>query len=765
VGKGVEAVAEADDVTGRPSSPAKVSLQLLGTFEFSIDGIAVPISSRRGRALLAYLALRDAFSESRERLATLLWGDRQDRHARQSLRQCLLSLHKELATRSADVLRIEMNTVALDGARIVVDALRFPALARSDAPSNLNEAINLYRGDFLDGLRIESEPFQEWLGGERARLRSLAQLALQKAAFSSATEDGGIPAIAAAERLVGLDPLNEGAQRQLLTLLWRYGGRDVALTRAEEFLRLLHDELGTEPDAATCSLIEAIRRDSAITEKPIPASAIPERGVAAVAPNRPSVLASVALRPWRRGFFVAVGVAAAAALVLTGYRFRPLWLAPAERTAPAASASLPKESWKPPGILADIGADPANLSGSGISAVIVLPFDAVPNGDGGGANRRLVDRITDDLTADLSRLPQIRVIARQTSRLYSGQPVDVGALGTELGVRYVVEGRVQLQDPTLRIDASLIAAASRLEIWSQRFERDYEDRFAAQDELTNALARALHLGVIAFEDRRRPPGTHDDKVDDLLAHGWAAMAHLVNLGTVSGADGYFEKALGRDPENVSALIGLGGYHASVVAMFLVPDPDEHLERAETLLQKAIARSPSSAMAYYYLGLVHKARGQSQQALTDFTKVVHENPSLPLGYAQVGHLVSRMGRPDEAIEYIRYAVRLNPKDPNMGLVGLMAGEIELERGNDAAALDWFKRSLTLAPISPFAHAAMGAALALSGSGGDAAKEVEEVRRLAPWLTVDRMIARLVATSERNHEPVRLIDGLRREFATR
>src|SRR5262249_43160856 len=150
------------------------------------------------------------------------------------------------------------------------------------------------------------------------------------------------------------------------------------------------------------------------------------------------------------------------------------------------------------------------------------------------------DVITDDLIADLSRLPQIRVIARQTAHFYGGKAVDVGTLGSELGVRYVVDGRVQLQGQTLRIEASLVDTASRLEVWSQRFERDYDDRFAAQDQLINAIARALHLGVINVEDRRRPPAQRDAKVDDLLAHGWAAMANLVTLGTTSGADGYFE---------------------------------------------------------------------------------------------------------------------------------------------------------------------------------------------------------------------------------
>jgi DNA-binding SARP family transcriptional activator/TolB-like protein len=754
-----------------PGSAAKahcdvttLSLRVLGAFEIDASGVSIPIASRRGRALLAYLALQPAHAESRERLATLFWGDRQDRQARQSLRQCLFALRKDLEAFGADILQVGTETVALDRQRVIVDASRFESLAQSDAPSDLCAAIDLYGGDFLQGLQVESEPFQEWLENQRARFHGLATVALQRAAATGASRSDGKAALAAAERLVRLDPLNETVQHQLVALLWRYRGRDTALLRAGEFVRLLRRELGVEPEAATRALIEAIQRDNAVVENPasIPLVDAPKPDAAVGdAPNR--FFLRLASRPRRRGWYAVAGISVVLALVLVVYlKWQPglpeSGLRHAAHPPPAAETS-----WKPPGILAEIGVDTATLASNGISAVIVLPFTAVANSDGGGANRRLADLITDDLIADLSRLPQIRVIARQTAHFYGGQSLDVGALGSELGVRYVVDGRVQMQRQTLRIDASLVDTSSRLEVWSQRFERDYDDRFAAQDELINAIARALHLGVINTEDRRRPPAQHDAKIDDMLAHGWAAMANLVSLGTTSGADGYFDDVLQRDPDNVSALIGLGGYHAGIVAMFLVPDPDEHLQRANALLQKAIAKSPSSVLAYYYLGLVHKARGQLPEALKDFTKVVQEDPSLPLGYAQVGHLVSRMGRPDEAMEYIRYAVRLNPKDPNMGLVGLMAGEIELERGNDAAALDWFKRSLALAPISPFAHAAMGAALALSGDTANAAKQADEVRQLAPWLTLDQMVARLVATSQPGHEPGRLIDGLRREFA--
>jgi TolB-like protein/DNA-binding SARP family transcriptional activator len=733
----------------------------LGPFEVTARAdapISITISARRGRALLAYLALRPEYRETRERLATLLWGDRSDKQARQSLRQCLLSLCKDLEPSAADVLLIESDTVALDPAVLDVDVRRLPTLAQSDETEELEEAARICRGEFLDGLRFESETFEDWASAERARLASLAALALDKLANRHDRRHAGAQAIEAAERLVALDPLSESAQRLLLRFLARHAGRDAALARAEALRQLVRRELDTDLEPATSQLIEEIR---AGIERATGAEAVPLRpepleprraatasteGMPAVAPtpNRPRAL--------RRGL---AACAAAAAVVI-------LLLVTKDEPSPGPAAGSTSVSWQPPGILARVGIDQAALAANAISAVIVLPFNAVANADGGGADQRLAALITNDLINDLSRVPSLRVIARQTSQLYGGRPVDVAAIGAELGVRYVIDGDVQYQVPKLRITVSLIDAASRLEVWSQHFEREYDERFAAQDEIVNGLARALHLGVLNAEDRRRPPTKRDVKVDDLLARGWSSMAKLITLGTSSGADHYFEEALARDPENVSALIGLGGYHAGVVAMFLVSDADGHLARAEELLQRAKSLSPSSIMTYYYLGIVHKVRGEWQAALDDFTKVVKEDPSLPLAYAQVGHLASRMGRLGDGMEYVRYAIRLNPRDPNSGLISLMAGEIELEQHHDEAALMWLRRSVELVPLGPFEHAALAAALALNGESEMAAQQANETRKLAPWLTLDRMIERLTLGAKPGEEPGRIIDGLRKAF---
>jgi DNA-binding SARP family transcriptional activator len=134
----------------------RIRLGLLGRFAARTDDEVsrlVSISPPRHRGLLAYLAMRPDHTETRERLAALLWGDRPDRQARQSLRQCLLDLRKELEPVGIDVLKVDRETVALDGERIVVDAREFLALANSNDPALLGGAVALYGGEFLDSLR------------------------------------------------------------------------------------------------------------------------------------------------------------------------------------------------------------------------------------------------------------------------------------------------------------------------------------------------------------------------------------------------------------------------------------------------------------------------------------------------------------------------------------------------------------------------------------------------------------------------------------
>ena len=757
--------------------PKPIVLQLLGRFAASVADSPprlITLSGPRHRALLAYLAMRPSHAETRERLATLLWSERPDKQARQNLRQLLLTLREQLKAAGTDPLLIAKDSIGLDPALVRVDALAFLAQVGAaplavGAPAGLPEY-----GPFLDGVNVDSDAFNEWARGEHARLESAAVVIFRQSAEWHDQGGHGVQAMIAAERLVALDPLREDGQRLLLRLSARYEGRAAALAHAERLRQLLRDELAAQPEPETEALIAQIRA--------APAALAPSRPIsvraahAAARPDRPAVprvaegpIEATAQPPESarppRPTLVRWALVGAAAAAVTA-----ILLLPREHTTPVRAAATsptdaskpPDWTWRSPNVLPNVQAQTPATTARGLSALVVLPFtsDAPETSPG----RRLADRITDDLINDLSRAPGLRVIARQTSRLYAGRPVDAAAVGAELGVRYVVEGSVRFEGDVLRVNVALIDPATRLQVWSDRFERERVDRPALQDEITRGLSRRLQISVVGAEDRRRAPtlGAGRDGIDDLLAKGWAAVTRINEADKTSGAATYFEEVLKRDPGNVSGLTGLAASKVQAVTMFLVADPKPLMAEAEEMLDRAIRKDPWATFPYFYLGMLEKTRARPNAALAHFAKVLELNPSYAPAHAQVGHVLSRIGRLNEALEHVRYAIRLSPKDHNVGLWSLFGGQIELERGDDAAALEWLTRARDATPRNPFLRASMAAAHALRGEDAKAAEHAAETRKLAPWLTPDLMVERLTGLSAPGAEPRRLIEGLRKAF---
>jgi TolB-like protein len=182
-----------------------------------------------------------------------------------------VALRKEFQAAGPDPLVIERDFVGLDPARIVIDAREFLSLATSDSAGDLDRAIDLYKGEFLDGLELDIEPFNEWLRAERARIAARAAAAFERSATRHDAAGGGPAAIRAAERLAGLDPLRESAQRLLLRILAKYRGRDSALAHAEALAERVRGELDSELEPETEAVIAEIR--AAPSPAPAPAAA------------------------------------------------------------------------------------------------------------------------------------------------------------------------------------------------------------------------------------------------------------------------------------------------------------------------------------------------------------------------------------------------------------------------------------------------------------------------------------------------------------
>jgi len=751
--------------------PTRLRLRLLGRFTAEVDGEpsrSVEISGKLRRALLAYLAIQPSLAETRERLASLLWGESPDRQARQNLRQCLLDLRRDFEAVGLDPLRVDRTTIALDPDLIAVDAREFLTLCDSDDLADLEQATGLYDGPLLDGLDLDIDAFRDWLGKERLRFESAAALLFEKYALRQDEARNGALAIRAAEWLVGLDPVRESGQRLLIRLLARFRGKDAALAQAAALTATLRAELDAAPEPETVALIDEIKSCTVPATSPVTIRRPSVEAGGGSVVDKPAAVARIdsISAPPRVAFprpvawsALAVGAVALGVVALVLYGRDPVTPQPGNTPVAAKVAAGPQPTLPPQasGVTPVVTVDKAALAALGSSAVVVLPFTVTEAPDG-APDKRIAERITDDLINDLSRMPPLRVIARATSRLYAGQPIDVAVIGAELGVRYIVEGNVQFVKSNLRIDVSLVDVTTRLQAWSERFERDPAEQFALQGEIVRGIAGALHLSE---EQRRQAAAPEASGVDELLAKGWHAIANNAILGP-TGPSRYFSEVLQRDAGNAQAMIGLGGYHVVLIDRFLVAENGDHLDRAEELLRQAVARNPLSFRGHYFLGVMHKLRGERPEALAAFAKAIQNNPNYPLAYAHTGDVLAGMGKFDEAMDQVLYAIRLSPKDPILGAFSLFAGKIELERGNDVVATDWLKRAVQLAPRSAFAHAVLAAALALQDDKAASAKYAVAAKGIAPWLTYDRMAKRVSDETEEGLPPRRLIEGLRKAF---
>jgi TolB-like protein/Tfp pilus assembly protein PilF len=442
-------------------------------------------------------------------------------------------------------------------------------------------------------------------------------------------------------------------------------------------------------------------------------------------------------------------------------RRRPQSASDAPAPGSSRNVAAADMSWTPPRV-PGATADQPWLSAQGMYAIMVLPVGVEPDQPD---DKRLADRLFVDLVNDLSRVPALRVISRNTAELYRGHPVDAAAVGVELGVRYLVELDLHRDDrDRVTLNIALTDTASRLQVWSDRFTHPVSDEPELRDDLSRSIARRLQINVVLFEESRSPP--RRDQADagpaELVAKGWGAMLRMSRADKADSAKTYFEAALERDPDSVPALTGLGAYYVQSATMFLRPGQAPELDRAEQMLQRAVTLDRYASLPHFYLGMLAKLRGAPDAALAAFAKVIALNPSYAPAYAQIGHLLSRTGHLDEALEHVRYAIRLSPKDHNLGIWSLFGGEIELELGHDAAALEWLSRAAELTPRSPFAQAALAAAYALHGDRPNAGRRVAIVRALAPWLTNAEMARRLAGLSEGGNEPRRLLEGLRLAF---
>ena len=235
-------------------------IALLGGFEVSDPaGLPLKLSTRKAQGLLAYLASRAGVECERDVLAALFWGNRDDDHARNSLRQTLFLLRRMTRLAQPQLLNITNQTVVVDPLTAEVDVRVFEALSRTGDPDALQQASELYRGDLLDGFAVGEAPFEEWLLQERERLREVAVDVLGRLLRGQRSQGRLEAAIRTGRRLLVLEPWQEPVHRTVMRLLIQAGQPGAALRHYQQCEETLRRELGVEPESETRLLSESIR--------------------------------------------------------------------------------------------------------------------------------------------------------------------------------------------------------------------------------------------------------------------------------------------------------------------------------------------------------------------------------------------------------------------------------------------------------------------------------------------------------------------------
>jgi TolB-like protein/Flp pilus assembly protein TadD len=355
-------------------------------------------------------------------------------------------------------------------------------------------------------------------------------------------------------------------------------------------------------------------------------------------------------------------------------------------------------------------------------SIVVLPF---ANLSDDREQQYFADGITEDLTTDLSRLAPMFVISGNTAFTYRNKPVDTKQIGRELGVRYVLEGSVQRSGNHVRVNAQLIDAATDAHLWAERFDGDTGDLFALQDEITSRIAGALNLELTAREAAR--PTAHPDALDYIL-RGRAAFSKPASRDTYAEAISLYERALELDPQSAEAQSLLARTFAARAMDGMTDRAAADIAYADELVRRALAAWWRSPLAHFAKGHVLRAQGRPEEAIPEYETAIALNRNWVFAYVALGACKLLTGSIEQAIPLAEQAIRLSPRDPNVGIMYDRIGFVHLLQSRIDEAILWCEKARSANPAHPLYRAHLAAAYALKNETERATAELAEARRL-------------------------------------
>jgi adenylate cyclase len=364
-------------------------------------------------------------------------------------------------------------------------------------------------------------------------------------------------------------------------------------------------------------------------------------------------------------------------------------------------------------------------------SIVVLPF---VNISGDPTKDYLSDGITEEIINGLAKLPQVFVIARNSSFTYKGKPVKVQQVSEEMGVQYVLEGSVQWSGDRLRITAQLIDALKGYHLFSERYDYELKDIFTVQDEITIKVLTAMRVALTSGEQAR----VETKRTKNLDAYLKLQQAFSIMQGgnreKAALSRQLVEESLSLDPHYTTAYVALANINIMEVYVGGSKSPRESLDRAEELARKVISSDDSHEYAHSVLSLTYVFKRQFDKAITEADKAVALSPGDAWAVFMLGTALYHSERFEEAIPYFKKSMRLSPIANNQCLVNLGGAYRFLGRYDEA--IETYRKLLQFQPDHLPGHVNLAAAYVLASREEEGRFEAAEVMRIDPQFSLER-----------------------------
>lgn len=367
------------------------------------------------------------------------------------------------------------------------------------------------------------------------------------------------------------------------------------------------------------------------------------------------------------------------------------------------------------------GSEPKVTTASEVPAIAVLPFK---NLSGDVDQEYFADGVSEDIITLLSHNRSLTVIARNSSFTYKGQTVDLKQVGSQLGVRYLLDGSIRKGGNRIRVAAQLIDASSCKQIWAQHYDRVLEDIFAVQDEVTEAIVAAIAPELGKAEQQRATSKIADNlNVWEIYQRG---MWHLYQRtkDDLAEARRLFGAALSLDPGLSLACSALVDAYYYEVVLGLADSAAENRKTALQVARRAVELDPDDAAAHCAMGKARIVRREHALAIPSLQMAINLNPSLAWAHYGLGAAAVFSGSADEAITNLQQAIRLSPRDQHMGSFMVRLSESYLAKRDYESAVQWARKALMQQGFQWSRYAALIAGLGYLGEQDEAHRVLDD-----------------------------------------